>query len=311
MFKITSRFYVIYGDGNPIYVGYTNRTVRQRFAEHKESKDFSDYKKVQVKELKAERLTYEFTWDYGQTCKNADEVSLREAQLVQKYNTQKSVFQKADGGGQTWASEKWFVKSNKNNPRFTGLSGDEIKRLLRQEKVFRTWLKSFVGNMKPVEKVWLKNFVSSMNPTEKVWLKSFVGNMNPPEKVWLKNFVNNINHPEKVWLQHFVGDMKPVEKRWLQSFVGDMKPVEKVWLKSFVGNMKPTEKVWLQSFVGNMKPVEKVWLKNFVGDMKPTEKRWLNSFVSGMNPLEKVWLHSFVGNMRPAKKRIKQNPNKC
>ena len=68
MFKITSRFYVIYGDDHPIYVGYTNRTVRKRFAEHKESKDFSDYKKVQAKELKGERLTYDFTWDYGQTC---------------------------------------------------------------------------------------------------------------------------------------------------------------------------------------------------------------------------------------------------
>ena len=25
MFKITSRFYIIYGDDRPIYVGYTNR----------------------------------------------------------------------------------------------------------------------------------------------------------------------------------------------------------------------------------------------------------------------------------------------
>ena len=161
MFKITSRFYVIYGDGNPIYVGYTNRTVRQRFTEHKKSKDFSDYKKVQVKELKKEKLTYEFTWDYMQTCKNADEVSLREAQLVQKYNTQKSIFQKADGGGQTWASEKWFVKSNRNNPRFTGLSGDQIKRLLKQEKVLRTWLQNFVSSQSPMKEVWLHNFVGN------------------------------------------------------------------------------------------------------------------------------------------------------
>lgn len=120
-----------------------------------------------MKELKAERLTYDFTWDYGQTCKNADEVSLREAQLVQKYNTQKSIFQKADGGGQTWASEKWFVKSNKNNPRFTGLSGNQINKLLKQEKVLRTWLNSFVNHMKPVEKIWLNSFVNSMKPAKK------------------------------------------------------------------------------------------------------------------------------------------------
>jgi len=42
MFKIKSRFYVIYGDGVPIYVGFTSRTVHQRFLEHKRDKDFSD-----------------------------------------------------------------------------------------------------------------------------------------------------------------------------------------------------------------------------------------------------------------------------
>ena len=174
MFKITSRFYVIYGDGNPIYVGYTNRTVRQRFTEHKESKDFSAYKKVQVKELKKEKLTYDFTWDYGQICKNADEVSLREAQLVQKYNTQKSVFQKADGGGQTWASEKYFVKSNKNNPRFTGLSGEEIKRLLGRDKRIALWLSSFVNDQRPMKEFWLRSFVGNQSPMKEVWLHNFV-----------------------------------------------------------------------------------------------------------------------------------------
>ena len=287
MFKITSRFYVIYGDGNPIYVGYTNRTVRKRFTEHKESKDFSDYKKVQVKELKEERLTYEFTWDYGQTCKNADEVSLREAQLVQKYNTQKSVFQKADGGGQTWASEKWFVKSNKNNPKFAGLSGDAINKLLKQEKVLRTWLYSFVGNIQPTEKIWLNSFVSHMQPVEKVWLQSFVSNMRPVEKRWLQSFVSNMN---------------PTEKRWLHDFVGDMKPVEKVWLHNFVNNMQPVEKRWLNSFVSGMKPTEKIWLQHFVSHMNPPEKVWLHNFVNHMNPPEKIWLNSFVGSMKPPKK---------
>ena len=311
MFKIKSRFYIIYGDGHPIYVGYTNRTVKKRFTEHKESKDFSDYKKVQVKELKAERLTYDFTWDYGQTCKNADEVSLREAQLVQKYNTQSSVFQKADGGGQTWASEKWFVKSNRNNPRFTGLSGAQIKRLLKQEKVLHTWLYSFVGNMQPVEKVWLNSFVSHMQPVEQVWLHNFVNHMNPTEKTWLNSFVSSMNPVEKVWLKSFVSNMNPVEKIWLKNFVSSMNPVDKRWLNDFVHNMQPVEKVWLQSFVSNMLPLEKRWLQNFVSSMNPLEKRWLNSFVGDMNPTERVWLKHFVGNMRPPKKRIRKNPNKC
>lgn len=97
-FKITSRFYVIYGDYEPIYVGYTNRTVKQRFKEHQHEKDFSRYHQVFVKELYGEVLRFNFTWNYKKTCENADKVSLRENQLVQKYGTQDSDYQKADGG---------------------------------------------------------------------------------------------------------------------------------------------------------------------------------------------------------------------
>ncbi|AAV35892.1 orf72 [Lactobacillus phage LP65] len=161
-FKITSRFYVIYGDYDPIYVGYTNRTVKQRFREHKEDKDFSDYDNVEVKELVDEKLSFDFTWNYEQTCENANKVSLREGQLVQQYDTQDSIFQKADKGGQTWATEKGFVKNNKDNPRFTGMSGVDIKACLKEEKTVTTWLGNFVGHMKPVEEVWLGSFVGSM-----------------------------------------------------------------------------------------------------------------------------------------------------
>lgn len=252
-FKITSRFYVIYGDYEPIYVGYTNRTVRQRFREHKEDKDFSEYDNVEVKELVDEKLSFDFTWNYEQTCENANKVSLREGQLVQQYGTQDSVFQKADGGGQTWATEKWFVKSNKDNPRFAGMSGAEIKTYLKEEKTVTTWLGNFVNHMRPAEEQWLHHFVSNMKSTEEVWLNDFVHNMKPVGEAWLHNFVHS---------------MKPVEGVWLSNFVNDMKPVEEVWLSSFVSGMKPTEARWLISFVHSMKPVEEVWLHNFVGNMK-------------------------------------------
>jgi len=297
-FKITSRFYVIYGDYEPIYVGYTNRTVRQRFREHKEDKDFSDYDRVEAKELTKEKLSFDFTWDYEQTCENANKVSLREGQLVQQYGTQSSIFQKAYGGGQTWASEKWFVKSNKDNPRFSGLSGAEIKRLLKKEKLVITWLGNFVGNMKPAEEVWLRDFVGNMKPVEEVWLGNFVGNMKPVEEVWLGNFVSNMKPVEEVWLENFVSNMKPAEEVWLGHFVGHMKPAEEVWLGSFVGSMKPTEEVWLGNFVGDMKPIEKVWLGHFVSHMKPAEEVWLNHFVGNMKIVEERWLNDFVGSMK-------------
>ena len=267
-FKITSRFYVIYGDYDPVYVGYTNRTVKQRFKEHQKDKDFSEYKNVEVKELVDEKLSFDFTWDYDQTCRNADQVSLREGQLVQQYGTQDSEFQKADGGGQTWAAEKGFAKSNKDNPRFTGMSGADIKACLKEEKVVSVWLSSFVNHMRPVEKVWLSSFVGNMRPVEKVWLSSFVGNMRPTEKVWLSSFVNNMRPVEEVWLNHFVNSMVPAEDMWLHNFVNHMRPAEEVWLSSFINDIRPVEEVWLHNFVNHMKPAEEVWLSSFVGNMK-------------------------------------------
>ena len=192
MFKITSRFYIIYGDGRPIYVGYTNRTVKQRFSEHCKDKDFSGYDNVYVKELKDEKLSFNFTWSYEQTCINAACVSERESYLVSKYGTQDTYYQKAIGGGQTWASEKYFVKSNVNNPKFVGMTGSQVRQYLKRVKNESIWLSHFVNDMKPVEAVWLSHFVSDMRPVEAVWLSNFVGHMMPTEAVWLSNFVSDM-----------------------------------------------------------------------------------------------------------------------
>ncbi|QBJ03883.1 hypothetical protein SAC12B_0094 [Lactobacillus phage SAC12B] len=238
MFKITSRFYVIYGDGIPIYVGYTNRTIKQRFSEHKEDKDFSDYEEVHVEELKKEKLVYDFTWDYEQTCKNADEVSLREGQLVQKYDTQDSFYQKADSGGQTWASEKGFVKSNRNNPKFTGMSTSDIKRLLDRDKRVGVWLSNFVSSQRPAKEVWLSNFVNDQRPGKEVWLSSFVNNQRPAKEVWISNFISNQRPGKEVWLSHFVSHQLPEKEVWLSNFVNNQLLGKEVWLRNFVSNQK-------------------------------------------------------------------------
>lgn len=238
MFKITSRFYIIYGDGKPIYVGYTNRTVKQRFREHRNNKDFSGYNDVHVKELIDEKLSFNFTWDYEQTCTNADYVSKRESYLVSKYDTQDTHYQKAIGGGQTWASEKGFVKLNVNNPKFAGMTDSQVKQYLESRKKESTWLHNFVHDMRPVKSVWLNNFVGNMMPVEDYWLHSFVCSMKPAEVSWLSDFVHDMRPAESVWLSNFVNDMKPVEAVWLSHFVSHMQPVETIWLNNFVGHMR-------------------------------------------------------------------------
>ena len=281
-FKITSRFYIIYGDYEPIYVGYTNRTVRQRFMEHKRDKDFSEYGNVKVKELTNEKLSFDFTWNYEQTCNNADKVSFREGQLVQQYGTQDSEYQKAVGGGQTWASEKGFVKNNKDNPKFVGMSDIGIKEYLSNIRVSERWLYSFVGNINPAEKIWIGHFVSTMVPTEEQWLHGFISTMVPVEKCWIVDFVNHMNPTKIVWLSGFVSTMVPVEENWLHTFVNTMRPIEFMWVEKFTADMFQAEEVWLKNFVSGMIPENERWIHNFISNMKPLEKRWLNNFSSSM-----------------------------
>jgi len=238
MFKITSRFYVIYGDGKPIYVGYTNRTVKQRFREHKEDKDFSEYNEVHVEELKEEKLVYEFTWDYGQTCKNADEVSLREGQLVQKFGTQDSVYQKAIGGGQSWNHEKWFVKSNKGNPKFLGMSGTQIKDRIKAEKDVQADIGHFVNNMKPQYQVDISDFVGHMKPQYQVDIGHFVSSMKWQYQVDIGDFVSNMKPQYQVDISNFVNDMKPQYQVDIKHFVSHMKPQYQVDIEHFVSHMK-------------------------------------------------------------------------
>ena len=148
MFKIKSRFYVIYGDGKPIYVGFTSRTIHQRFLEHKRDKDFSDFDEVRVEELKKDELDLDFSWDYSIIENEADEVSKKEAELVKKLGTQDSEFQKADGGGEVWNYIKYFILSNKDNPKYKGMNGKEIHEYLENRKKEMVILNNFVGFVK-------------------------------------------------------------------------------------------------------------------------------------------------------------------
>jgi len=282
-FKITSSFYVIYGDYEPIYVGYTNRPVRQRFREHKEDKDFSDYENVEVKDLADEKLTFDFTWDYDQTCRNADEVSNREADLVKKFNTQDSVFQKADGGGQTWAAEKGFVKSNKENPRFYGMSGAEIKSRIEEEKIVSADIGNFVNNMKPQYQSDIGNFVSDMKPQ----YQSDIG-----------NFVNNINTQYQVDIGHFVSDMKTQYQVDIGNFVRTMKPQYQVDIGHFVSDMKTQYQVDIGNFVNHMKPQYQVDIGSFVNHMKPQYQVDIGSFVNNMKHQYQVDIGNFVSTMK-------------
>ncbi len=96
--QLVSRFYLITLRGQPVYVGYTNRPIKQRFTEHKHDKDFGDVKpEIQL----LDTLTFDFSWDISVINDYAQQVDNRERELIAEYGTQDSIYQKAIGGGQT------------------------------------------------------------------------------------------------------------------------------------------------------------------------------------------------------------------
>lgn len=253
MFKIKSKFYVIYGDGVPIYVGFTSRTVRQRFLEHKKSKDFSDYDEVKVKELKEDELDFDFTWDYNVVENEADKVSQKESELVKKFGTQDSEFQKANGGGVVWNYIKYFVLTNKNNPKYKGISGSEIHEYLENRKKETGILGSFIGNIRYPSKIILIGFLGNMYYPSISILGSFIHHIDYPSKIILSNFINGVNHSSTGILHNFIGNMNYPSKIILGSFIRSINHPSKVILYNFIGRVNHPSKVILHNFIDNMK----------------------------------------------------------
>jgi len=238
MFKIKSKFYVIYGDGVPIYVGFTSRTVSQRFLEHKKGKDFSDYDEVKVKELKEDELDFDFTWDYSIVENEANKVSQKESELVKKFGTQNSEFQKANGGGVVWNHIKYFVLTNKNNPKYKGMSGSEIHEYLENRKKEMVILGNFICNMRYPSRIILIGFLGNMRHPSTSILGSFIGHICEPSTSILSNFIGNMHYPSKIILGSFISGVNHPSKVILHSFIGRVHYPSTSILGNFIGNME-------------------------------------------------------------------------
>ena len=304
MFKIKSRFYVIYGDGVPIYVGFTSRTVHERFLEHKRDKDFSDFDKVEVKELKKDELDLDFSWDYSIIESEADKVSKKEAELVKKFGTQDSEFQKADGGGEVWTHIKYFVLSNKDNPKYNKMNGREIHEYLENRKREIIILGSLVGRIKYPSKVILEDFINHIEHPSKVILKSFISRVQYSSKVILKNFIKNVEYPSKVILNSFDGRFQYPSKVILDHFVGHIEYPSKVILHTFISRVQCPNKVILSDFIKNVEHPSKIILKSFISRVQYLNKVIVSDFIKNIKHPSKIILDNFVGNMKIKKGEI-------
>ena len=246
--KIVSRFYLITLDNKNIYVGYTNRPIKERFREHVKDKELP--KEATVKQI--DKLEFEFTWDMVQVNENAKLVSKRENELIAEYGTGSSKYQKGlrdNLGGQTWASVKAFVHSNKDNPQYEGMNSQELLTYLDNYRKRVAKLSHFIGSYKDPRLDKLHNFVSRYKD---------------PRLDKLSHFVSHYRDPRLDKLQAFVSNYKDIRLYKLSTFITHYRDPRLKKLSNFVTNYKDPRLTKLSHFISHYQDPRLSKLSNFI-----------------------------------------------
>lgn len=264
--KLTSNFYLIKGDNKPIYIGYTNNPIQQRFTEHKHDKDFSQYHSLSIELLKS--LEFNVTWDLSLVQKQADVVDQIEQQFINQYHTQSSPYQKAIGGGQTWSNVKHFVRVNINNPKFTNKSDDDIQRYLDTYQNHYHYLFNFCRTIKNNPKnEYLRNFTTSIRFNNSQYLRSFISNLRSPNSAYLQTFTNTIFDPKNKYLDNFTKTIHDPSTDYLLHFTKIIEPKNQ-YLISFITSIKDPNTKYLESFIKHIDSPKTNYLLNFTRNLK-------------------------------------------
>ena len=235
--KIVSRFYLITLDNKNIYVGYTNRPIKERFREHVKDKELP--KEATIKQI--DKLEFDFTWDMAVVNENAKQVSDRESRLIDEYNTKDSIYQKGLGniqGGQTWASVKAFVHSNKDNPQYKGMDSQELLAYLDNYRKRMSKLSHFVASYRDIRLDKLHNFISHYRDPRLDKLSHFVSHYRDPRLDKLQAFVTNYKDPKLDKLASFIARYKDPRLTKLSHFISHYQDYRVQKLSNFIGNYK-------------------------------------------------------------------------
>ena len=240
--KIVSRFYLITLDNKNIYVGYTNRPIKERFREHVKDKELP--KGALIKQI--DKLEFEFTWDMVQVNENAKLVSKRENELIAEYGTGSSKYQKGlrdNLGGQTWASVKAFVHSNKDNPQYKGMDSQELLAYLDNYRKRMAKLSHFVARYRDPRLDKLLGFISSYKDLKVQKLAGFISKYHDYRLDKLHHFISNYRdtsyHDLRLnKLSHFVSDYKDRRIKKLSNFITHYHDPRLSKLSSFIYRYK-------------------------------------------------------------------------
>ena len=295
--KIVSRFYLITLDNKNIYVGYTNRPIKERFREHVKDKELP--KGALIKQI--DKLEFEFTWDMVQVNENAKLVSKRENELIAEYGTSSSIYQKGlrdNLGGQTWASVKAFVHSNKDNPQYTGMDSQELLAYLDNYRRRLIKLQGFVSSYKDYRLTKLRNFISSYKDPRFIKLSNFITRYKDPRLTKLSSFIRHYQDPRLTKLSNFISHYQDPRLSKLSNFISHYKDPRLSRLSHFIGSYKDPRLDKLSHFISNYKDPRLDKLSNFIGSYKDPRLDKLSNFIGSYKDPRLAKLSSFIGNYR-------------
>ena len=295
--KIVSRFYLITLDNKNIYVGYTNRPIKERFREHVKDKELP--KEATVKQI--DKLEFEFTWDMVQVNENAKLVSKRENELIAEYGTSSSKYQKGlrdNLGGQTWASVKAFIHSNKDNPQYRGMDSQELLAYLDNYRKRMNKLSHFISNYKDPRLTKLSNFVNHYKDPRFIKLSSFVSSYKDPKLDKLSSFVSSYKDPRLFKLSDFISHYKDPRFIKLSSFVSSYKDPRLFKLSHFITRYKDIRLDKLSTFISHYKDPKLDKLRNFIGSYKDPRLSKLSHFISHYKDPRLSKLSTFISHYR-------------
>ena len=250
--KIVSRFYLITLADDNIYVGYTNRPIKERFREHVKDKELP--KEALIKQI--DKLEFDFTWDMVQVNENAKLVSKRENELIAEYGTSSSKYQKGlrdNLGGQTWASVKGFVHSNKDNPQYAGMDSQELLVYLDNYRKRMNKLSNFIGNYQDPRLTKLHNFIIHYQDPRLSKLSSFISHYKDPRLSKLSAFIGSYKDPRLTKLSNFVTHYRDPRLTKLSNFVTNYKDPRFIKLSNFITHYQDPRRIKLSTFIGNYK----------------------------------------------------------
>lgn len=277
--KIVSRFYLITLADKNIYVGYTNRPIKERFREHVKDKELP--KEATVKQI--DKLEFEFTWDMVQVNENARRVSKRENELIAEYNTKDSIYQKGLGniqGGQTWASVKAFVHSNKDNPQYAGMDSQELLAYLDSYRKRMSKLSNFITHYQDPRLSKLSAFISNYKDPRLYSLSTFISRYKDPRLDKLHNFISRYQDPRLTKLRNFITNYKDLRFIKLAGFISSYKDPRLTKLSNFISHYQDPRLTKLHSFITNYRDYRVQKLANFISHYKDPRLDKLSSFIT-------------------------------